>query len=143
MLNWLKQKWNGISDDGNTRMPHERYPRVLNWRKGDTFQRQDRKYWPLFFAGRAQLIGLTPQGDVFLQDAERKWHLSIDDVCKNCWNSDAVDREISKRIKESKGYTNALAEFNRNVEQLQKRDEQNGVDLPDECYPQVPIDVYI
>lgn len=127
----------------DTRLPHERYPRILNWRKGDRFETRDRVYWPNFYAGQAKLIGLTPDGRVFLEDSKQKWNLSVDDVCSNCWNLDASNREISEKIQASKGYTEALSAFNKSVQALQSRDEENGVDLPDKYYPQVPADLYL
>lgn len=143
MLNKLRNWWKSDSKTDDERLPHEKYPRVLNWQKGDQFQPRNGKYWPDFYAGHATLIGITIGGDVFLQDSERKWHLSIDDVCENCWNLDASDRAISKKIKASAGYTQALSEFNVSVRELQQRDDQMGVDLPDDYYTQAPVDLYI
>lgn len=124
------------------RLPHERFPRVLNWRKGDTFQNRHGEYWPRFFAGHAELLKLTVEGRVFLQDYERMWNLSIDDVCKYCWNLDASNREISKEMQQSSGYTEALEAFNESIRQLQRRDENHGVSLPADQYPQIPTDIY-
>lgn len=139
----LLKKAKRVASGPDTRLPHERYPRILNWRKGDRIQRRKAKYWPGFWAGEAKLLGLTQDGRIFLQDYERKWNLSVDDVCECCWNLDASNREISEEIKESRGYTQALSEFNKSVRELQLRDEKNGVDLPDEYYPEVPADLYM
>lgn len=139
ILHGIKQR----QREADTRLPHERYPRILNWRKGDEIQTRTGKYWPRFYAGHATLIGMGLDGSVFLQDYERKWHLSVDDVCECCWNVSASDREISEQIRESKGYTQALSEFNKSVQELQSRDKGNGVDLPEKYYPQVPADLYL
>lgn len=139
----LSGKAKRIVNGPDLRLPHERYPRILNWRKGDTFRRRDGQYWPSFYAGHAKLLGLTQDGRVFLQDYQQKWSLSVDDVCKCCWNANASDREISEEIKESRGYTQALLEFNKSVRALHSRDKKNGVELPDQYYPEVPADLYM
>ncbi len=140
---WIKRLKQQVTGP-NTRLPHERYPRILHWQKGDTIKRYYNAFdnSPDFYAGHAELIGLTTDGRVFLKDYEQMWELSVDEVCKGCWNIDAHNREISERIKDSRGYTQALTEFNESVRALQLRDEKNGVDLPEKYYPAVP-DVYI
>jgi hypothetical protein len=135
------KKVSSAKPDG--RLPHERYPRILNWRKGDRIRTRSGKYWPHFFAGEAKLLGLSADGSVFLKDYEKKWHLSVDDVCKNCWNMDASNREISEAMKASQEYTDALEDFNKSVRLLESRDKKNGVDLPEKYYQQVPSDLYI
>ena len=126
----------------DTRLPHERFPRVLNWRKGDTFETKRYAHWPDFFAGTAQLQKITVEGRVFLKDYNRLWNLSIEDVCETCWNRDASNREISAEMQQSSEYTEALEAFNESVRQLQRRDEAHGVALPSDQYAQIPTDIY-
>lgn len=131
-----------LPDQPDNRLPHEKYPRLLNWHKGDDIRVKDGSHLH-FFAGHAKLLGITMDGRVFLEDYESRHELSLDRVMKKCWNHSASNRHVDRRIRESKAYTQLLAEFNASVADLQKRDESRGVDLPDDCYPTVPTDLYV
>lgn len=116
-------RWLGISF--TSRAPHERWPEIMHWKKGDKFETLGA------YCGQAFLVSITEDGSAYVTEGlgpgdisrPEKWAISAL-VGKN---RSLRSRRISAEIKQSNEYMELINQFNLAFEELQRRDKQNGI----------------
>ena len=118
-MEFIQNWWHwlfGVSSENL--LPHERYPAILDWRKGDDIYDQGNTY--IF-------IACNEKGDVFVQHFANKFRFDIELVSRRMVNRSLQNRKIDAELKESSEYMELLAEFQKAVKELQERDRRLGV----------------
>ncbi len=117
MIEWLKQLVGWQSD---TRAPHERWPEVLHWQKGDYFE----GVWNAQHTQGA-LVTVDRGGYAALKFCDNKFWVRIPRLLGR--NQSLRNRQIDASLTESAEYMELLAEFNRAFGELEARDRRNGI----------------
>ena len=129
LLKRLHRLWTGRAEPPPTGCPHpvptpdphEQYPQIMHWQKGDEIRSTENhnRFW-------FNLISITADGMVYGQNriddhkfAQRLWVVMRDGI-----NLSLQDRHINEALKQSDGYMELVAEFNRAFAELQERDKK-------------------
>lgn len=99
--------------------PHERWPEVLQWQKGDVFELRGA------YCGQATLVSVTEGGSAYVmegiggQDRPEKW--AISSLVGH--NRSLRSRYINAEMRRTNEYMELLEEFNKAVKELERRDK--------------------
>lgn len=121
VLKWLGFRAAGITQK---RLPHERWPEILEWQEGDVFDLRGAH------CGQASLVSITEDGSAYVLEGvygplcrPEKWNIAS--LVGN--NRSLRSRRVSREMARSNEYMDLLREFNAAVEELRQRDKRNGV----------------
>lgn len=98
--------------------PHERWPEILHWKKGDQFyfvHWRDRAWKPV-------LESLTEDGYAYCREVDGLVKLPISKMVG--LNESARTREVSEEMKQSNEYMELIKQFNIALDELKKRDKR-------------------
>jgi hypothetical protein len=114
ILNWL-----GVGEDNEVRnpAPHEQWPEVMHWQRGDRFDfvyYRERAYEPV-------LISITEDGWAYCHDLDHRVKLPIRKMVG--LNLSLQDRACDEELKGTNEYMELIAAFNTSFEELQRRDK--------------------
>lgn len=112
------QRANTLTD---TRLPHERWPEILDWRIGDKFDNLGfNAKWSYGY-----LNSIGEDGYASLCFCDDKWWVRIGSLVGH--NQSLLNRRIDSEIKGSHEYMDLLDEFHKSVDELKARDRRNGI----------------
>jgi hypothetical protein len=127
LMNWLFREGGGAavatgSVTERSKLPHERWPEILDWQTGDEF---DRLYngTP---RSQGRLVAIQPDGFAVLDFIGERFWASIPSLIGR--NVSLRTRRVNASLKESAEYMELLNHFQQSVRELEARDKQNGVD---------------
>lgn len=113
MRHQIRRWWrNGIAN--RNLPPHQRWPEILQWRKGDEFEE-----YPYHCC---RLVPIESDGYAVLEFLEKRQYAHLSRLVGH--NASARTRRINKRLAESGEYMELLEEFNKAVAELEARDRQ-------------------
>lgn len=98
-----------------TRLPHEIYPEILQWRAGDSFD-LDSDY------SYRTLVSIQPDGYAVLNFCGQQRYVHVGKLIG--LNASARNRRIDADVIESHEYMDLLKAFNESVDELKERDKK-------------------
>lgn len=114
---WLRhpiKRWWRANVSSRNLPPHQRWPEILQWQKGDEFEGYPYHCY--------DLVSIDADGYAVIEFLGRREYAHLSRLV-GC-NSSARTRRINKRLAQSDEYMELLDAFNKSVAELEKRDEK-------------------